>query len=262
MLNWSCIKLSRDLNRPCILDFINYISISFLEIHGDRISNDDKSIIGGISNIDGKHFMIIGHQKGKNFKERKLRNFGMSKSGGYRKALRLMKIAEKFNIPIIIMIDTPGAYHGYDAEQKCQSESIAKNIKEMFLLNVPILSFIIGEGASGGALGIGVSNKIFMLENSWYSVISPESCSSIIWKNIFYKKRTSSILNLTSLDMFKLNLIDGVINESANYSCFNISAVAESIKNEILKSVSLLSNTDVIEKRIFKFRNIGIFKEI
>ena len=261
---WNYIKISRNINRPYTLDIINYISDDFIEIFGDRSLKDDKSIIGGISKINNTSFIFIGHQKGRNFKERLKCNFGMSNPEGYRKALRLMKIAEKFNKAIITIIDTPGANYNLYSEKKCQSESIAKNIKEMFSLKVPIISFIIGEGASGGALGISVSDKIFMLKNSWLSVISPESCSSIIWNNIFYKKRASKILRLTSLDMLKLNLIDGIIDESLEYSYNNIINVADLIKEKILNNINFLFKLgykDIIKRRINKFCNFGIFKE-
>ena len=211
---WQIVQLSRHPNRPYTLDYIqNLTNNQFIELHGDRNFRDDKAMVGGWGKIGDRTFMIIGQQKGKNTKDRQYRNFGMANPEGYRKALRLMKMAEKFNKPIITLIDTPGAYPGLEAEARGQGEAIARNIYEMMQLNVPILCFIIGEGASGGALGIGVGDKIIMLENTWYSVISPESCSSILWRNWNNKEIAAKALKLTPKDMLKNNLIDAIVKE-------------------------------------------------
>ena len=211
---WQIVQLSRHPNRPYTLDYIeNLTNGSFIELHGDRNFRDDKAMVGGWGKIGDQTFMILGQQKGKNTKTRQYRNFGMANPEGYRKALRLMKMAEKFHKPVITLIDTPGAYPGVEAESRGQGEAIARNIYEMIELKVPIISFIIGEGASGGALGIGVADKIFMLENTWYSVISPESCSSILWRNWDNKELAAKALKLTPKDMLKHQLIDGIIKE-------------------------------------------------
>ena len=211
---WQRVQLSRHPSRPYTLDYINYLTgSSFLELHGDRNIGDDKALVGGFGKIDNQSFLMIGTQKGFNTKTRQYRNFGMSNPEGYRKALRLMKSAEKFNIPIISFIDTPGAFPGLEAEERGQGEAIARNIIEMMSLKVPLIVIIIGEGASGGALGIGVGDKIFMLENTWYSVISPESCSSILWRSWEYKEKAAEALKLTPQDMLKSKLIDKIIKE-------------------------------------------------
>ena len=211
---WQRVQISRHPNRPYTLDYINHISDkTFIELHGDRNISDDKAMIGGFGKISNQTVMFIGQQKGKNTKMRKYRNFGMSNPEGYRKALRLMKLAEKFNKPIITLIDTPGAFPGLEAEERGQGEAIARNIYEMCTLKVPIISIIIGEGASGGALGIGVGDLVFMLENTWYSVISPESCSSILWRNWEHKEIAAESLKLTPKDMLKNKMIDGIIKE-------------------------------------------------
>ena len=211
---WQKVQLSRHPNRPYTLDYINNIlGDTFLELHGDRNISDDKAMIGGLGKIDNQTFMVIGTQKGNNTKMRQYRNFGMSNPEGYRKALRLMKKAEKFNIPVISLIDTPGAYPGLEAEERGQGEAIARNLYEMMSLKVPIIVIIIGEGASGGALGIGIGDNIMMLENTWYSVISPESCSSILWRSWDYKEKAAEALKLTADDMYKNKLIDKIIKE-------------------------------------------------
>ena len=211
---WQRVQLSRHPSRPYTLDYINYITKgTFLELHGDRNIGDDKAMIGGFGKIDDQSFLLIGTQKGYNTKTRQYRNFGMSNPEGYRKALRLMKSAEKFNIPIVSFIDTPGAFPGLEAEERGQGEAIARNLIEMMSLKVPMIVIIIGEGASGGALGIGVGDKIFMLENTWYSVISPESCSSILWRSWEFKEKAAEALKLTSQDMLKSKLIDKIIKE-------------------------------------------------
>ena len=211
---WQKVQISRHPDRPYTLDYINNIlGESFLELHGDRTFRDDKAMVGGLGKIDDQTFMFIGQQKGHNTKDRQYRNFGMANPEGYRKALRLMKMAEKFNIPVVTLIDTPGAYPGLEAEERGQGEAIARNILEMTRLSVPIITVIIGEGASGGALGIGVGDKVLMLENTWYSVISPESCSSILWRSWEYKETAASALKLTAKDMKKMKIVDEIIKE-------------------------------------------------
>ena len=211
---WQKVQISRHPHRPYTLDYIkNILGNTFLELHGDRNFKDDKAMVGGLGKIDNQTFMFIGQQKGHNTKDRQYRNFGMSNPEGYRKALRLMKMAEKFDIPVVTLVDTPGAYPGLEAEERGQGEAIARNILEMTRLKVPIITVIIGEGASGGALGIGVGDRVLMLENTWYSVISPESCSSILWRSWEYKEKAASALKLTAKDMKKMNLVDKVIRE-------------------------------------------------
>jgi len=216
LTRWQKVQLSRHPNRPYFLDYIYKMTDEFIEIHGDRFSKDDKAMVGGFGKVDGKTIMFIGHQKGRNTKERQYRNFGMANPEGYRKALRLMKMAEKFNKPIVCLIDTPGAYPGIEAEERGQAEAIARNIKEMTTLKVPVICIIIGEGASGGALGIGVGDKIFMMEFTWYSVISPESCSSILWRSWDFKEKAADALKLTSKDLLKQKIIDGIIKVDPN----------------------------------------------
>ena len=213
LTRWQKVQLSRHPNRPYFLDYIYKISTEFIEIHGDRMARDDKAMVGGIAEIDGKSVVLIGQQKGRNTKDRQFRNFGMSNPDGYRKALRIMKIAEKFNKPVVTLIDTPGAYPGLEAEERGQAEAIARNIQEMAMLKVPVICIVIGEGASGGALGIGLGDKVFMMEYTWYSVISPESCSSILWRSWDYKEQAAEALQLTANDLKKMNLIDGIIKE-------------------------------------------------
>lgn len=210
---WQKVQLSRHPKRPYTLDYIENICDEFIELHGDRTVKDDKAMIGGWAIIEDKSYMIIGHQKGKNTKMRQFRNFGMPNPEGYRKALRLMKMAEKFGKPIITFIDTPGAFPGLEAEERGQGEAIARNLIEMVQLSVPVICVIIGEGASGGALGIGIGDKVLMLENTWYSVISPESCSSILWRSWDYKEQAAQALKLTAEDMLSNELIDGIIKE-------------------------------------------------
>ena len=208
LTRWQKVQLSRHPNRPYFLDYIYKITNEFIELHGDRVAKDDKAMVGGIGEIDGKSYMLIGQQKGRTTKERQFRNFGMSNPDGYRKALRLMKMAEKFNMPIITLIDTPGAYPGLEAEERGQAEAIARNIQEMATLKVPVICIVIGEGAAGGALGIGVGDKVYMMEYTWYSVISPESCSSILWRSWDYKEQAAEALKLTSEDLKKMGIID------------------------------------------------------
>ena len=261
---WQKVQLSRHPNRPYTLDYINNIcGESFLELHGDRNFGDDKAMIGGLGKIDDQSYMFIGTQKGYNTKTRQYRNFGMSNPEGYRKALRLMKQAEKFNIPIVTLIDTPGAFPGLEAEERGQGEAIARNIYEMMNIKVPIICIVIGEGASGGALGIGVGDKISMLENTWYSVISPESCSSILWRSWDHKEEAAEALKLTAKDMLKNKLIDKIINEPLGGAHYNPSEAFKSVKENILyftKKINSLSKDKMIELRRKKFTNIGNFK--
>ena len=260
---WQRVQLSRHPNRPYTLDYIKNISgDSFLELHGDRNVSDDKAMIGGLGKIDNQTFMIIGTQKGYNTKTRQFRNFGMANPEGYRKALRLMKHAEKFNIPIISFIDTPGAYPGLEAEERGQGEAIARNLYEMMSLKVPIIVVIIGEGASGGALGIGIGDCILMLENTWYSVISPESCSSILWRSWDYKEQAAETLKLTADDMYKNKLIDKIIKEPFGGAHYNPEEISVIVKKEILnsfKKLQRLSTYKLISNRRERFYKIGKF---
>ena len=260
---WQRVQLSRHPNRPYTLDYIRNISgDSFLELHGDRNISDDKAMIGGFGKIDNQTFMIIGTQKGYNTKTRQFRNFGMANPEGYRKALRLMKHAEKFNIPIISFIDTPGAYPGLEAEERGQGEAIARNLFEMMSLKVPIIVVIIGEGASGGALGIGIGDCILMLENTWYSVISPESCSSILWRSWDYKEQAAEALKLTADDMYKNKLIDKIIKEPFGGAHYNPEEISVIVKEEILnsfKKLQRLSTDKLISNRRERFYKIGKF---
>lgn len=262
---WQRVQLSRHPDRPYTLDYINSITNgNFMELHGDRNFKDDKAMVGGFGEVDGKTVMFIGQQKGVNTKMRQYRNFGMANPEGYRKALRLMKLAEKFNKPIVTFIDTPGAYPGLEAEERGQGEAIARNIYEMMRLNVPVICIIIGEGASGGALGIGVGDKVLMLENTWYSVISPESCSSILWRNWDNKERAAEALNLTSKDMNKLKLVDTIIKEPLGGAHRKKEETFKKVKTQILKNIDELQAIDPIERvnqRIEKFCNMGVVAE-
>ena len=264
LTGWQEVQLSRHAERPQTLDYISMICDDFIEMHGDRTVKDDKAIIGGFATIDGQTVMVIGHQKGKNTKERQYRNFGMANPEGYRKALRLMKLAEKFNKPVISFIDTMGAYPGLEAEERGQGEAIARNLLEMSVLKVPILCFVVGEGASGGALGIGIGDKVYMLEHTWYSVISPESCSSILWRSWDYKEKAAECLKLTSSDMFKNQLIDGVIKEPLGGAHQNPELMGETIKSQILKDLAVLGKEKtekLIATRIDKFCAMGVVNE-
>ena len=262
---WQRVQISRHPNRPYTLDYINHISDeTFIELHGDRNISDDKAMIGGFGKISNQSVMFIGQQKGKNTKMRKYRNFGMSNPEGYRKALRLMKLAEKFNKPIITLIDTPGAFPGLEAEERGQGEAIARNIYEMCTLKVPIISIIIGEGASGGALGIGVGDLVFMLENTWYSVISPESCSSILWRNWEHKEIAAESLKLTPKDMLKNKMIDGIIKEPFGGAHNNPLKCFKEVKKTILESLEKLKKIDkdkISNNRIEKFSKMGVYKD-
>jgi len=261
---WQQVQMSRHPERPQTLDYINLICDDFIELHGDRTVKDDKAIIGGFATIAGQTVMVIGHQKGKNTKERQYRNFGMANPEGYRKALRLMRLAEKFNKPVVSFIDTMGAYPGLEAEERGQGEAIARNLLEMSILKVPILCFIVGEGASGGALGIGIGDRVYMLEHTWYSVISPESCSSILWRSWDYKERAAECLKLTSDDMFHNKLIDGIVKEPLGGAHQNPELMGEYLKTQILKDLQELvpvPTEQLIAQRIDKFCAMGVVEE-
>jgi len=260
---WQRVQLSRHPNRPYTLDYIKAIcGDTFLELHGDRNVKDDKAMIGGLGKIGDQSYMFIGQQKGYNTKTRQYRNFGMANPEGYRKALRLMRSAEKFGIPVVCLIDTPGAYPGIEAEQRGQGEAIARNILEMTRLKVPIIVMIIGEGASGGALGIGVGDKVLMLENTWYSVISPESCSSILWRSWEYKEIAADALKLTATDMKRLKLIDEIVREPSGGAHSNKEKTFEIVKNKIAKNyedLKKLSPKELVTARMNKYANMGVF---
>lgn len=262
LTRWQRVQLSRHPERPYTLDYIYEISNEFVELHGDRAVKDDKAMIGGFVDIDGQSVMMIGQQKGRNTKQRQIRNFGMANPDGYRKALRLMKLAEKFNKPIVTLIDTPGAYPGIEAEERGQGEAIARNLKEMMTLKVPVICIIIGEGASGGALGIGIGDRVLMMENSWYSVISPENCSAILWRTWDYKEQAAEALKLTATDMMKNKLVDGVIKEPLGGAHLDMKMAANEIKKAIisnLKDLNKLSPEKRISQRIDKFASMGAY---
>ena len=261
---WQRVQMSRHPSRPYALDYINALcGPSFLELHGDRNFADDKAMVGGLGKIDNQTFMFIGTQKGYNTKTRQYRNFGMAKPEGYRKALRLMKMAEKFGIPIISFIDTPGAYPGLGAEERGQGQAIANNIFQMLSIKTPIIVTIIGEGASGGALGIGVGDLIYMLENTWYSVISPESCSSILWRSWEHKETAAEALKLTADDMLKSKLIDKIIKEPLGGAHYDRDKVFQTVKKQMIDAFRMLNKLDsnqLIESRRAKFSNMGTFQ--
>ena len=262
---WQRVQLSRHPNRPFTLDYIKALAgDTFLELHGDRNFADDKAMIGGLGKIGDQTYMFVGMQKGRNTKERKHRNFGMANPEGYRKALRLMKMAEKANIPVVAFIDTPGAYFGIEAEERGQGEAIARNILEMTQLTVPIITIIIGEGASGGALGIGVGDRVFMLENTWYSVISPESCSSILWHSWEFKEQAAEALKLTSKDMKKLKLIDDIIEEPIGGAHRNPEQTYQNVAEKIVATyaeLKLLPKDQLVNERMAKYAEMGEFSE-
>lgn len=262
---WQKVQVSRHPDRPYVLAYMNAMTDNtFLELHGDRSVKDDKAMIGGFGSIDGKTFMLIGQQKGINTKMRQYRNFGMANPEGYRKALRLMKLAEKFNKPIVTLIDTPGAHPGLEAEERGQGEAIARNLLEMSQLTVPVICIVIGEGASGGALGIGIGDKVLMLEHTWYSVISPESCSSILWRSWDFKEQAATALKLTAENMLEQKLIDGIIKEPIGGAHVNQEESFQNVKKEILKQVAKLEKMEAdkrIEARIEKFSSMGVFVE-
>ncbi len=260
---WQKVQLSRHPERPYTLFYIQQIFTNFIELHGDRFVHDDKAIIGGFAQLEEKTIMIIGHQKGVNTKMRQFRNFGMANPEGYRKALRLMKLAEKFDIPVVTFIDTPGAYPGLEAEERGQAEAIARNLIEMTQLKVPIICYIIGEGASGGALGIGLGDKVFMLENTWYSVISPESCSSILWRSWDFKETAAEALKLTADHMASFGLIDGIVKEPLGGAHNDPEAMATTLAKHIaieLKALQKLTPTKRINQRIEKYSAMGRFE--
>ena len=260
---WQRVQLSRHPDRPYTMDYINAIcGDSFLELHGDRTVRDDKAMVGGLGKIGDQSYMFIGQQKGYNTKTRQYRNFGMANPEGYRKALRLMRSAEKFGIPVVSFIDTPGAYPGIEAEERGQGEAIARNILEMTRLKVPIIVVIIGEGASGGALGIGVGDKVLMLENTWYSVISPESCSSILWRSWEYKEQAADALKLTASDMKRLKLIDEIVKEPSGGAHRDRNKTFEIVKKKIsthYEELKKLSPKDLVKNRMDKYTNMGVF---
>ena len=261
---WQRVQLSRHPSRPYTLDHITALAGgTFMELHGDRTFRDDKAMVGGLGKIGNQSFMFIGQQKGYNTKTRQYRNFGMSNPEGYRKALRLMKMAEKFSIPVVTLLDTPGAYPGLEAEERGQGEAIARNILEMTRLKTPIITIVIGEGASGGALGIGVGDLVYMMENTWYSVISPESCSSILWRSWEHKEEAAEALKLTAEDMKKQKLIDGIIQEPLGGAHFDRETAFKEVEKTILKAydeLKKLSPEQLVKKRMDKYANMGVFK--
>ncbi len=265
LTRWQRVQLSRHPDRPYTFDYIEKMCTEFIEIHGDRSVADDKAMVGGFGNIDDEFsVMFIGQQKGRNTKQRQLRNFGMPNPEGYRKALRLMKMAEKFNKPIVCLIDTPGAFPGLEAEERGQGEAIARNIRDMFMLKVPVICIIIGEGASGGALGIAVGARVLMMENTWYSVISPESCSSILWRSWNYKEQAAEALKLTADDMLVNGLIDGIIPEPLGGAHLDMDAAVGLVKAVIKKELAILNKMDPQERimsRIEKFGKMGVVVE-
>jgi acetyl-CoA carboxylase carboxyl transferase subunit alpha len=264
LTRWQKVQLSRHPNRPYFLDYVYKITNEFIELHGDRVAKDDKAMVGGIAEIDGKSVVLIGQQKGRTTKERQFRNFGMSNPDGYRKALRLMRMAEKFNMPVVCLIDTPGAYPGLEAEERGQAEAIARNIQEMATLKVPVICIVIGEGASGGALGIGVGDRVYMMEYTWYSVISPESCSSILWRSWDYKEQAAEALKLTSKDLKKMKIIDGIIKEPLGGAHNDIDLAAKKLKKVIVEDITELEKIKSdkrIENRINKFSEMGVIND-
>ncbi len=261
LTRWQRVQLSRHAERPYTLDYINELCEEFIELHGDRNVRDDKAMIGGFGRVDDRTIMFIGQQKGRKTKQRQMRNFGMANPEGYRKALRLMKLAEKFNKPIVTLIDTPGAYPGLEAEERGQGEAIARNIQQMFTLKVPVICIIIGEGASGGALGIAIGDRVLMLENTWYSVISPESCSSILWRSWDYKEQAAEALKPTAQDMLKGKLIDGIIKEPIGGAHTDTPAMARRLKRAIFKhldDLDPLKPDERVQQRIEKFTSMGV----
>lgn len=264
LTRWQKVQLARHPDRPYTLDYIYNITENFVELHGDRYYSDDKAIVGGLATIDGQSVMILGHQKGRDTQSRQHRRFGMANPEGYRKAHRLMKLAEKFDIPIITLLDTPGAYPGLEAEERGQAEAIAKNLKMMATLKVPIITIVIGEGASGGAIGIGMGNEVYMMENTWYSVISPESCSSILWKTWDYKEQAAAVLKLTAEDLKAMNIIDGIIEEPLGGAHRDPQASAKAVKKQLLESLKRLGKmkaSKLVETRIEKYSKMGEWEE-
>lgn len=261
---WQRVQLSRHPDRPYTMAYIEKMCTNFTELHGDRNVKDDKAMVGGFADLDGETVMFIGQQKGINTKMRQLRNFGMANPEGYRKALRLMKLAERFNKPIVTLIDTPGAYPGLEAEERGQAEAIARNLFEMVKLRVPVICIIIGEGASGGALGIGIGDRVFMLENSWYTVISPENCSTILWRSWNFKEKAAEELKLTSDYMSQFGLVDGIVREPLGGAHVNPDEMANILKKRIKETLAELKQIDPdtrIEQRIDKFSRMGFYEE-
>jgi acetyl-CoA carboxylase carboxyl transferase subunit alpha len=264
LTNWQKVQLSRHPDRPYTLAYIKRMCENFIELHGDRNFKDDKAIVGGFAQLEGETVMIIGQQKGVNTKMRQLRNFGMANPEGYRKALRLMKLAEKFNKPVITLVDTPGAFPGIEAEERGQGEAIAKNIFEMLRLRVPVICVIIGEGASGGAMGIGVGDRVFMMQNTWYTVISPESCSSILWRSWDMKEKAADELKLTADHMLKFGLVDGIVPEPLGGSHWDYNEAAQLLKDYLLPVLAKLkqvSPEDRLKQRVIKFSKMGFWEE-
>ncbi len=262
---WQKVQLSRHPERPYTLYYIKSICTEFVELHGDRAYQDDKAIVGGLAQIDRQKLVIIGHQKGVNTKMRQFRNFGMANPEGYRKALRLMKLAEKFSLPVVCLVDTPGAYPGIEAEERGQAEAIARNLFEMAQLETPIVCYVIGEGASGGAIGIGLGDRVFMFENTWYSVISPESCSSILWRSWDYKEQAAEALKLTSDHMFKFGLIDGIVPEPLGGAHTDPESMALTLKKHIKQQLSKLKKIpydELVQDRVLKYRRMGKFQVV
>lgn len=263
LTRWQRVQLARHPDRPYTLDYIYKMCDRFMELHGDRYFADDKALVGGIGTINGTSVMIMGHQKGRDTKTRQFRNFGMPNPEGYRKALRLMKMAEKFNMPIITLLDTPGAYPGLEAEERGQAEAIARNLREMAVLKVPIISVVIGEGASGGALGIGMGNEVYMQEFTWYSVISPESCSSILWKSWDQKEQAAAALKLAPQDLLELKIIDGIIKEPVGGAHRDHDLAANLLKEQLVSSLKRLKKMKadkLVDQRIDKYSNMGVFE--
>ncbi len=264
LTRWQRVQLARHPERPYTLDYIYLITENFVELHGDRLFKDDKAMVGGLAMLDEQKVMIIGHQKGRDTKSNVYRNFGMSNPEGYRKALRLMKLAEKFKIPVITMLDTPGAYPGIEAEERGQAEAIARNLLEMSRLRVPIIVTIIGEGASGGALGIGIGDRVLMLQNTWYSVISPESCSSILWRSWEYKETAAEALKLTAEDLLEQGIIDRIVPEplgGAHKDHLQIASTLKSVLKEELSLLMKIKPEKLIQNRLEKFAKMGMYVE-
>lgn len=265
LTGWQKVQLSRHPERPYTLYYVEQMCRKFIELHGDRNVGDDKAIVGGLANLDGQSVMLIGHQKGVNTKMRQYRNFGMANPEGYRKALRLMKMAERFNFPVVCLIDTPGAFPGLEAEERGQAEAIARNLFEMAQLRVPIVCVVIGEGASGGAIGIGLGDRVFMMENTWYSVISPESCSSILWRSWEFKEQAAEALQLTADHMLSFGFIDGIIKEPTGGAHTAPEEMAKLLKRQIKKSIQEIQEIpvdDMIKQRIDKYAAMGDFERI
>ena len=262
---WQRVQLSRHPSRPYTLDYIKAIcGDTFMELHGDRNVGDDKAMIGGLGKIGDQSYMFIGQQKGYNTKTRQYRNFGMANPEGYRKALRLMKMAEKFGIPVVTLLDTPGAYPGLEAEERGQGEAIARNIFEMTILKTPIITVVIGEGASGGALGIGVGDRVYMMENTWYTVISPESCSSILWRSWEYKEQAAAALKLTGADMKRMKLIDGIIKEPVGGAHTDRAGAFTAVKEQIaiaFNELKDLPEEELVAQRMEKYAKMGVYRE-